>query len=195
MAHPVEVCMDCGPLTKQHPKSGPQIPDTRLCLVYWGHRHHKEALTVPPCSLTTLIASRTSVILRGRHSKNKPPLPWHGIKRKQRKETMGHCDHRQGWWTQRYLEPIPCSVITLLWHYQGSALPQCCSHTASSNAGLVLLYMVTSWLELSDPTAAKMSLRAKGELSIFSDYGNRASEAPEIKQRQFLNLQLPALQN
>lgn len=137
-----------------HPKSGPQVPDTRLCLVYWGHRHHKEALTVPPCSLTTVIASRTLVILRVAESKINHHCSDTAWREGREKKPWGTVTTDMGWWIHIW-NPFP--ALSLLWHYQGSALSQSCSHIVSFNAGLVLQHIV-----LARATAAKTSLRAKG---------------------------------
>lgn len=53
--------------------------------------------------------------------------------------------------------------------------------------------MITSWLEFPDTTVVKTNIDNKGNL--FSDYGNKMSEASKIKQRQLLTLQLPVFQN
>lgn len=55
--------------------------------------------------------------------------------------------------------------------------------------------MITSWLEFPDTAVVKTNIDSKGNLSIFSDYGDKVAEASKIKQRQRLILQLPVFQN
>lgn len=45
------------------------------------------------------------------------------------------------------------------------------------NTGFVSLYIITSWLEFPDIAAIKINIDSKGNLLIFSDYGDRVSEA------------------
>lgn len=170
MAHLVEAHVDWGPLTEHPPKI--RSPGTRHQTVFSLLRTQTSQRSTDCTSLlpdNTNCMKNISVTQRTAQSKINHHCPDTALRENTEEKPWGTVTTDKGWWTQRYLEPIPCSVITLLCHYQGSALPQCCSHTTSSNTGLVLLYVVTSWLEFPHPTAAKTSLRAKYFLTMVTE--------------------------
>lgn len=120
MAHPVEVCVDCGPQTEHEHKI--RSPGTRHQTVFSLLRTQRSQRSTDCTSLlpdNTNCIKNISITQRMAQSKINHHCPDTVLR--ENKEIMGHCDHRQG-----LMNTERAGIHSLLCHYSAVTLPRQC---------------------------------------------------------------------